>query len=116
MFADQTGPFGSTTSDSERTMVRLETTRIMMVIILFPGTAGMTEGLDRAVGLLERYATASGIRPGWWREFCLRPRISLDQQHPLPGRATDAFSNEMPRRVTARVPLHSRVRAPARPE
>jgi DNA/RNA-binding domain of Phe-tRNA-synthetase-like protein len=59
VFADQTGPFGSTTSDSERTMVRLETTKIMMVIISFLGTAGLTEALDRAAGLLERYATAS---------------------------------------------------------
>ena len=41
VFADQLGPFGSTTSDSERTMVQLETTRIMMVIISFLGAEGM---------------------------------------------------------------------------
>lgn len=31
------GPVGSTTSDSERTTVRLETTKILMVIISFGG-------------------------------------------------------------------------------
>ena len=37
VIADQLGPFGSTTSDSERTMVRLDTTMIMMVVISIPG-------------------------------------------------------------------------------
>ncbi len=35
VFADSIGPVGSTTSDSERAMVRLETTRILMVFISF---------------------------------------------------------------------------------
>ena len=64
VFADQAGPFGSTTSDSERTMVQLETTRIMMVIISFLGAVGMDMALERAAGLLERYAAASGIEKG----------------------------------------------------
>ncbi len=64
MFADQAGPFGSTTSDSERTMVRLETTRIMMVVISFLGAEVMDLTLERAVGLLDRYAAASEIEMG----------------------------------------------------
>ncbi len=64
VFADQLGPFGSTTSDSERTMVQLETTRIMMVIISFLGAVGLDAALERATGLLERYAAASGIEKG----------------------------------------------------
>ena len=64
MFADQLGPFGSTTSDSERTMVRLETTRIMMVVISFLGAEGMDLDLERAAGSLKRYASASGIERG----------------------------------------------------
>ena len=64
MFTDQLGPFGSTTSDSERTMVRLETTRIMMVIISFLGIKGMAEALGRATALLENYAAATGIETG----------------------------------------------------
>jgi DNA/RNA-binding domain of Phe-tRNA-synthetase-like protein len=58
VFADQLGSFGSTTSDSQRAMIRLETTRIMMVIISFLGSEGMEAALQRAVGLLERYVAA----------------------------------------------------------
>ena len=64
VFADQTGPFGSTTSDSERTMVRLDTARIMMVVISFAGAEGIDAALERAVGSLERYAAASGVERG----------------------------------------------------
>ena len=64
MFADQLSPFGSTTSDSERTMVQLETTRIMTVIISFLGAEGLDAALERATGLLERYAAATGIETG----------------------------------------------------
>jgi DNA/RNA-binding domain of Phe-tRNA-synthetase-like protein len=64
VFADQLGPFGSTTSDSERAMIRLETSRIMMVIISFLGSEGMEAALQRAVGLLERYVAARDIETG----------------------------------------------------
>lgn len=61
VFADQIGPFGSTTSDSERAMIRLETTRIMMVVISFLGPEGMDRGVKRAARLLERHAAARGV-------------------------------------------------------
>ena len=61
VFTDQLGPFGSTTSDSERAMIRLGTTRIMMVIISFLGTEGMEGVLARATGLLTQFAAASRI-------------------------------------------------------
>jgi DNA/RNA-binding domain of Phe-tRNA-synthetase-like protein len=64
VFADRVGPFGSTTSDSERTMVRLETTRILMVVISFLGSEGMEAVVQRAAGLLERYAGAKGVESG----------------------------------------------------
>jgi DNA/RNA-binding domain of Phe-tRNA-synthetase-like protein len=64
VFADELGPFGSTTSDSERTMVRLETTGIMMVVISFLGTEGMDRAVERVAWLLERYATATRIEMG----------------------------------------------------
>ena len=54
MFADQAGPFGSTTSDSERAMVRLETTRLLMVVISFLGS----KALDGAVAAGGRLAGA----------------------------------------------------------
>jgi len=64
VFADSLGPFGSTTSDSERTMVRLEATRILMVVISFLGAEGMEETLRRAAGLLERYAASREVEMG----------------------------------------------------
>ena len=64
VFADQLGPFGSTTSDSERTMVRLDTARIMMVIISFLGAEGMDKTLVRAAGTLTKYAAATEIETG----------------------------------------------------
>jgi hypothetical protein len=45
-------------------MVRLETTKILMVIISFVGAKGMAGVLERAAGLLKQYATASEIDTG----------------------------------------------------
>lgn len=56
VFADQDGPFGSPTSDSERSMIRDDSTEILMVIISFSGEAGISEHLARAAALLGRYA------------------------------------------------------------
>ena len=64
VFADQLGPFGSTTSDSERTMVRLDTTSILMVVISFLGAEVMDLTLERAAELLEKHAAASEIEWG----------------------------------------------------
>ncbi len=64
VFADQLGPFGSTTSDSQRAMIRLETAGILMVVISFLGSEGMAAALQRAMGLLQRYAAAKDIKLG----------------------------------------------------
>ncbi len=64
VFADQLGPFGSTTSDSERTMVRLETTRILMVVISFEGRIMLDSATGFASVLLEKYAGAAGVATG----------------------------------------------------
>jgi DNA/RNA-binding domain of Phe-tRNA-synthetase-like protein len=61
VFADQLGPFGSTTRDSERAMIRLETTRILMFIISFLGRAGLEEAAGRAAELLKKNAAADDI-------------------------------------------------------
>ena len=63
VFADQLGPFGSTTSDSQRTMVQLETTSIMMVVISFLGTR---DGSRLAAGgrVAKAYAAARESRRG----------------------------------------------------
>ncbi len=64
VFADQVGPFGCTTSDSERAMVRLETTKILMVFISFNAQHRLDETIQRAVRLLERYGRAAGVETG----------------------------------------------------
>ena len=61
VFADSVGPFASTTSDSQRTMVELETARGMLLIISFAGNARVSEALDRGRELFQRYAQASGV-------------------------------------------------------
>lgn len=68
VFADSLGPFGSTTSDSERSMVRLSTTNILMVVISFLGAEGMEATLARAAELLERYAAADGVETALVRD------------------------------------------------
>jgi DNA/RNA-binding domain of Phe-tRNA-synthetase-like protein len=65
VFADQAGPFGSTTSDSEKAMVRLETVRILMVIISFLGGKEMlSAGPGLAARLLEKHAAATALETG----------------------------------------------------
>lgn len=64
VFADLVGPVGSTTSDSERAMIQLKTKRTLMVIISFGGRDRLDEAVDRAVGLLGRYAGATDVETG----------------------------------------------------
>ena len=64
VFADLIGAVGSTTSDSERAMVRLDTVRILMVVISFGGQDRLHQAVERAVGMLERYAGAVGVETG----------------------------------------------------
>jgi DNA/RNA-binding domain of Phe-tRNA-synthetase-like protein len=60
VFADEIGPFGSPTSDSERAMVTLDTVSLLMVITSFAGAADLARNLDYASSLLRAYATPSG--------------------------------------------------------
>jgi DNA/RNA-binding domain of Phe-tRNA-synthetase-like protein len=59
VFADELGPFGSPTSDSERTMVTLDTVSLLMVITSFAGAAGLADNVDYARSLLQAYAKAA---------------------------------------------------------
>lgn len=61
VFADQLGPCGSPTSDSPRTMIRLDTTRLLMVVIAFGGSQGLNAVLQRAGELLTQYASAQRV-------------------------------------------------------
>src|SRR5271154_2301263 len=56
LFADAEGPHGSATSDSERTMVTAETTRVLAIIVAFGGGETLSAWTQRMIELLERYA------------------------------------------------------------
>ena len=61
VFADAEGPYGSPTSDSERAMIRMETSQAMLVIISFTGRTQMEEHMQQAADLLARYSGASNL-------------------------------------------------------
>lgn len=64
LLADAQGPFGSTTSDSTRGMIRPETTRLFLIILAFSGQPDASMILWRAGELLEEFAHAGGFE-GW---------------------------------------------------
>ncbi len=61
VLSDRIGAFGSATSDSERTMVTMETKKILMNRISFHGADDLEQYLDYAKELLEEYADAKNI-------------------------------------------------------
>jgi DNA/RNA-binding domain of Phe-tRNA-synthetase-like protein len=61
VFADAAGPFGSPTSDSERAMVSLETTKVLMIVFSFVGPEGLERWMSRAGELLRRYCGGTEI-------------------------------------------------------
>jgi DNA/RNA-binding domain of Phe-tRNA-synthetase-like protein len=58
VFCDAAGPHGSPTSDSERTMVTLETKKVIAIIISFGGADGPERWAQRMLELLALYSTA----------------------------------------------------------
>ena len=62
LFADAEGPHGSATSDSERTMVTLETKDVLAILVSFGGAEGLTGWMERLKGLLEKYVTGRDVR------------------------------------------------------
>ncbi|MGB2629062.1 MAG: phenylalanine--tRNA ligase beta subunit-related protein [Candidatus Acidiferrum sp.] len=62
VFCDETGPFGSPTSDSERTMVTPVTTRIALIFVSFGGNEGLESSCQRMADLLGHHASATAIQ------------------------------------------------------
>jgi len=60
LFADACGPHGSATSDSERTMVTLETRRVLAILVSFGGPSGLEEWARRLGALLAEHCSADG--------------------------------------------------------
>lgn len=61
VFCDATGPHGSPTSDSERSMVTAATKNIAAIIVSFGGGDGLAGYCQRMADLLQRYATGTSI-------------------------------------------------------
>ncbi len=61
VLADAEGPFGSPTSDSERSKVTLATTRLFMAIIAFDGDAALEASLAWAAGTLGTHCAARDV-------------------------------------------------------
>lgn len=61
VFADDQGPHGSATSDSERTMVTPQTTGILAIIVSFAGHEGLDRWTKRMSDLLAEYASAQNV-------------------------------------------------------
>jgi len=61
VFEDQSGKFGSPTSDSERVKITNETTSISMNIISFGGRSDLDFQVEKLVMLLQKFANANNI-------------------------------------------------------
>jgi len=61
VFADAEGAYARPTSDSERAMIRMETSKAMLMIISFNGRTQMEEKMSEAADLLQRYSGASDV-------------------------------------------------------
>jgi DNA/RNA-binding domain of Phe-tRNA-synthetase-like protein len=61
LFADDVGPHGSATSDSERTMVTSQTTGILAIVVSFSGPEGLDRWTQRMSGLLTQHAAAQNV-------------------------------------------------------
>jgi len=61
ILADAQGPFGSPTSDSERTMITLDAEKVLMVIYGFGEAKGLARAIDFAADCLTSYCKADEI-------------------------------------------------------
>ncbi len=64
VLADRQGPFGSPTSDSQRSAVGADTRQVLLVVFAFGGAEGLDATLERAAMLLERHAQGRQISIG----------------------------------------------------
>lgn len=61
VFSDAHGPHGSPTSDSERTMVTLATSRVAAIMISFGGSENLDRWLQMLAELFQKYAEGHDI-------------------------------------------------------
>ena len=61
LYEDDIGPFGSTTSDTERTMITKDTSKILLFIVSFSGREGLNTELTLAQDFYKKYAKGSNF-------------------------------------------------------
>ena len=61
VFADEAGPYGSPTSDSEKAMITADTKKILTVLISFSGKSDLEKHMKDAVSILQDYIGAKDI-------------------------------------------------------
>ncbi len=61
VLTDAQGPFGSPTSDSERSMITLDTEQVLMVIYGFGEAKGLARAIDFAADCLTSYCKAEAV-------------------------------------------------------
>ncbi len=61
LYEDDIGPFGSTTSDTERTMITDKTSKILLFIVSFSGDEDLMYELEYAQDVYEKYANGSNF-------------------------------------------------------
>ena len=59
LYCDTVGPFGSPTSDTERTMITPTTKQVLVFIISFTGTKNLNEDIKMCIELYKKHANAS---------------------------------------------------------
>ena len=62
LFADELGPHGSATSDSERTMVTPETRSVLAIFVSFGGRENLERYMDRMASLLAEHASGTNFQ------------------------------------------------------
>jgi DNA/RNA-binding domain of Phe-tRNA-synthetase-like protein len=62
LFADELGPHGSATSDSERTMVTPTTLQILAIVVSFGGPDSLDRPIERLKSLLSEHASATNFQ------------------------------------------------------
>jgi len=62
LFADELGPHGSATSDSERTMVTPETRSVLAIFVSFGGRENLERYMDRMASLLAEHAFGTNFQ------------------------------------------------------
>jgi len=62
LFADEIGPHGSATSDSERTMVTPSTKHVLAIFVSFGGSAGLESSMGRMKLLLAQHASGTNFQ------------------------------------------------------